>query len=113
MRVERNAATATAPVFNATRNVTQLFHQRRVFVLKKPINLKVSRVDRGRRILASYSPLNIDGYGEDLEAALGLFVDNFAAIWDVIASEAEQRLTPDAQRLKRKMRELVAEVKQL
>jgi hypothetical protein len=83
----------------------RVIYGNRRFVLHQPIQLAVDFQDG--LWIHEYEPLRITAFagtrGESLEA----FRMEFAALWDYVAQEQDDRLTPDARLLKAQLRELV------
>ena len=105
MRRAENFATLAA---NATQRVVRIIHGDTVFVLRAPIDLDMR--EDGPYCLVDYVPLGLQGRGLDQEEALESFADQFWGAWEWIAAADDSKLTPDARRLKRKMRSLVRSV---
>jgi hypothetical protein len=105
IRRAENFATLAA---NATQRVVRIIHGNTVFGLRTPIDFHVR--EEGPYCLVEYEPLGLQGRGRDLEEALESFADQFWGTWEWIASADDSKLTPDARRLKRKMRSLVTSV---
>lgn len=57
--------------------------------------------------VVQYEPLGIRAYADSREDAVAAFNEEFILLWDEYASAPEERLTPDAIRLKRLLVELV------
>jgi hypothetical protein len=93
---------------NVTEAVQQINCGARRFHLREPIDLTVRQ--HGPHIFVGYSPLEIEGYGQDANAALESFADVFSTTWDAYAAEEDTRLSRDARQLKRQLRRLVAGV---
>ena len=104
-RRAENVATLAA---NATERVVRILHGGTVFDLRAPIDLDVR--DEGPYCLVEYGPIGLQGRGRDLEEALESFADQFRGAWEWIASADDPKLTEDARRLKREMRNLVRSV---
>ncbi len=102
--VHRNPATE-ALVPNVTENVVRIFHHKRVFHLRRPIDLTV-REDAGR-VLIGYAPLGIEAWGDDELEALTAFAEEFEVMWDLYGKAKEGDLTPGARKLKKTILSLV------
>ncbi len=61
--------------------------------------------------LWEYESLGIIAHGESRDEAREAFYNEFAFLWDTYADADDKELTEDARELKRKLRELVSEVK--
>lgn len=101
---QRNPATA-AFVPNVTENVVQIIRPKRVFHLRKPIDLTVR--EDGGRVLIGYPPLGIEAWGNDETDALAAFADEFEVLWDLYGTAKESNLTPGARKLKKAILSLV------
>jgi hypothetical protein len=93
---------------NATERVVRIIHGNTVFALRVPIDLDMHEQDQ--YCVVEYEPLGLCGRGRNQEQALESFADQFWGMWDWIASADDLKLTPDARRLKRRMRSLVSSV---
>lgn len=75
------------------------------FKFKRPICVAVDH-ESGYWV-HEYQPLKIYAYGETLSESRRAFDQDFAACWDGIANEPDEKLTLDAREMKNVMRELV------
>ncbi len=104
-RRTRSYSTLAANVTNA---VVMLQHGNRRFWLKEPIDLRVSR-EAGLHWVV-YEPLRIFAAERDPVDALASFADDFAAAWDDLALEKDERLTRGARTVKSLLLKMVARV---
>jgi hypothetical protein len=102
----KDPATLTA---NGTDNILLIRYGPEIFRLREPIDLRV-KSGRGR-ITVTYTPLEIEGYGDDEMEALDSFADQFGSTWHAISLEADGRLTRHALAIKKRMLKLVARVR--
>jgi len=100
--------TPTTLAANVTKHVTQIIWAGRRFHLRRPIDLAVRR--KGPYYFVGYRALEIEGYGLSEQEALESFSDVFSATWDWVATARDSELGGEARDLKKKLRELVAEV---
>ncbi len=82
----------------------------KLFILAHPIACVI--VEEHKELLVSeFEPLGILAYGENRAEVIRAFSHEFAILWDAIAQEPEAQLTEDARLLKKKLNEMVKEVK--
>lgn len=76
------------------------------FKFKRPICVVVDH-ESGYWI-HEYQSLKIYAYGETLSESRRMFDEDFAACWDGVANEPDDKLTPDAREMKKVLRDMVA-----
>jgi len=74
--------------------------------LKHPIAVSIEDQSDGL-FIATHDQLEIHAFGSSREEAMEAFAQEFTVLWQEIAKEADDNLTPDALLLKRKLRSLV------
>ena len=86
----------------------QIKSKNRIFHLAHPIACVIEKQDD--LLYTENASLSIIAYGSTREEVIQEFSDEFATLWDVIASEEDDKLTHDALILKNKFIELVRKV---
>jgi hypothetical protein len=89
----------------------EIIHGNRSFVLHKPIQIRIDCQDG--IWIHEYEPLGILSYAPSRAESLDAFRMDFAACWDLVAQESDEKLTADARELKRKLLNLVKKVENL
>jgi hypothetical protein len=94
---------------NVSGKIKYIFYRKQAFCLRRAITPKALR--EGGFWIHSYKPLGIGAYGRTrLESLLG-FAMELSSAWHRIALEPDNRLTPDARELKRKLKKLIVSVR--
>jgi len=103
-----SAQTASRSAYNL-QFVAKIEHGTRVFSFARPLTIQILReVDEGGCYWQANAPkFGIFSIGDTVKAAMDEFSEDFAAVWDGLAFEQDESLTPDAQELKRELRALV------
>jgi hypothetical protein len=81
----------------------------RVFTLKYPLYLS-PEIIHGLWVF-KYDSLRLYAYAKTHSLAIKALHENFAALWDCIASKSNRELAPDAKTLKAKLRRVVSTVR--
>lgn len=90
---------------------TRVIHKNREFRFAYPLMVECHRENGWW--YCDCKELRIYAAGSSAEIALQVFGDNFANLWDAIAQADDEKLIGDAIRMKRRMLELVEEVRVL
>jgi hypothetical protein len=94
---------------NVSKDVKFIFYRKEAFCLRRPITLNVRR--EGGFWVHSYRPLGILAYGRTKLDSLLAFAVELSSAWHWIAQEADDKLAPDARRLKQRLADLIASVR--
>jgi len=86
--------------------VEEIKYGSRTFDLVQPLTIRMQHNANGEWE-ASVSRLGIIAFGYSAQSAIEDLQEEFAVIWDGLAFESDDRLTEDAQELKRALRQLV------
>jgi hypothetical protein len=89
----------------------RIVYDSRRFRLREPIRVE-SNFSEGIWV-HEFPPLGIHAFGASRAESLKAFRMDFAACWDLLASEKDENLTGDAQDLKAKLLALVEDVEQI
>lgn len=96
------------PAHGITEHIFEIRYGSERFCLTEPIALDV-RSEAGH-VLASFAPLEIEGYGDTDDEAMESFSDQFGSTWHSVAPAPDADLTDDAREIKDRMLKLVQRV---
>jgi hypothetical protein len=85
--------------------ILEITTNKAIFHLRHPINVTISRETDAWSY--ELEELSILSFGETSDAALRSFSEDFHAMWDIIGKSPDERLTPDALRVKQRLLDLV------